>query len=48
MFDMPYFMNEEDWYEYDWEKEKYILTDKAPKEAKKSYEKFYKELEKEK
>lgn len=48
MLDMPYFMNNEDWYEYAWKKEKYILTDKAPKEAKESYEKFYNELEKEK
>lgn len=47
MLDMPYFMENEEWYKYDWKKEKYVLTDKAPQKAKESYEKFYKELEKE-
>lgn len=41
---MPYFMECEEWYEYDWINKKYVLTDKAPKEAKESYERFYKEL----
>ena len=44
---MPYFMENEDWYEYDWKNKKYILTDKAPEKAKESYEKFYMELEEE-
>lgn len=38
---MPYFMENKDWYVYDKEKGKYILTDKAPEEAKKSYDEFY-------
>lgn len=46
MLDMPYFMENEDWYEYDWKNKKYILTDKAPGKAKESYEQFYKELNK--
>ena len=44
MLDMPYFMENEEWYEYDWKNKKYILTDKAPEKAKKSYEEFYKQL----
>lgn len=47
MLDMPYFMENEDWYEYDWKNKKYILTDKAPEKAKESYEEFYEELENE-
>lgn len=48
MLDMPYFMENEEWYEFDFEKRIFVLTEKAPKEAKESYEKFYNELEKEK
>lgn len=39
----PYFMENEEWYYYDYENLKYKLTDKAPKEAVKSYQEFYKE-----
>lgn len=42
---MPYFMENEEWYEYDWKNKKYILTDKAPRKAIDSYKEFYKELE---
>lgn len=45
MVDMPYFMENEEWYEYDYSKRKYVLTDKAPQKAKESYKEFYKELE---
>ena len=40
---VPYFMNNEEWYYYDWDEMKYKLTDKAPSEAIKSYKEFYKE-----
>lgn len=46
MLDMPYFMKNEEWYYFDAEKRKYILTDKAPKKAQDSYKEFYKELTK--
>ena len=41
----PYFMKNEEWYRYDEEKGKLVLTDKAPPEAVKSYKKFYRLLE---
>lgn len=44
MQDMPYFMENEEWYYFDYEKKRYMLTDKAPKEAIESYEDFYKEM----
>lgn len=44
MLDMPYFMENEDWYKFDFEKKIFVLTEKALKEAKKSYEEFYKQL----
>lgn len=44
MLDMPYFMENEEWYYFDYEQKKYVLTDKAPDEAKESYKEFYKEL----
>lgn len=45
MLDKPYFMNNEEWYYYDFSQKKYRLTDKAPKKAKESYEEYYKELD---
>ena len=42
---MPYFMSDKSWYRFDYESGKYVLTDKAPEEAKKSLEELYKELE---
>ena len=44
---VPYFIENEEWYYYDERDEIYKLTDKATKEAIKSYEEFYKELDKE-
>ena len=41
----PYFMQNEEWYYHDRKKCKYVLTDKAPEEAKKSYEEFYRMIE---
>lgn len=46
MMDMPYFMENEEWYEFDFSQRKYVLTDKAPEEAKESYKKYYDVLEK--
>lgn len=44
MLDMPYFMNNPDWYYYDYDAKKYKLTDKAPQKAQDSYKKFIKAL----
>ncbi len=44
--EQPYFMENKEWYYFDSKEFKYKLTDKAPEKAKKSYEEFYKELEK--
>ena len=44
MLDMPYFMENEEWYEFDFLQRKYVLTKKAPPEAKESYEKYYSEI----
>ena len=42
--DIPYFMENEEWYYYDYEKRKFVLTEKAPKKARQSYKEFYEEL----
>lgn len=42
---MPYFMTNDEWYYFDYQKRKYVLTDKAPEKAKDSYKEFYKEVE---
>ena len=47
MLDMPYFMENEKWFYFDGKKRKFVLTKEAPSEAKKSYQEYYKELEKE-
>lgn len=44
LLNRPYFMSNEDWYYYDYDKKIYKLTDKATKEAKNSYEEYYKIL----
>ena len=44
MMDRPYFMENKEWYEFDFDKRKFVLTDKAPEKAKVSYEEFYKQL----
>ena len=41
MLDMPYFMENEEWYFFDGTKKVFVLTDKAPEKAKKSYDAFY-------
>lgn len=45
MIDMPYFMENDKWYYFDYDKKKYVLTDEAPPEAKESYNEYYKTLE---
>lgn len=42
--DMPYFLQNEDWYYFDFKSKKYILTSIAPEKAKQSYFDFYDEL----
>lgn len=41
MRDMPYFMKEKKWFEFDFKKRIYVLTKEAPEKAKESYKKFY-------
>lgn len=41
----PYFMKNPEWYSFDEKEFKYVLTDKATDEAKKSYDEFYDTLE---
>ena len=41
----PLFLANPEWYTYNVDEGKYKLTDKATKEARKSYEKYYKRLE---
>lgn len=43
MIDMPYFMENEDWYTFD---DGFVLTDKAPEKAKKSYKQWLKDVDK--
>lgn len=43
MKDMPYFMNDKRWFEFDFEKKKFVLTAEAPEEAVKSYKEYYNE-----
>ena len=47
MLDMPYFMENEKWFYFDGKKRKFVLTKDAPSEAKRSYQEYYDELEKE-
>lgn len=39
--EQPYFFKNEEWFYYDGKTNKFYLTDKAPEEARKSYEEFY-------
>ena len=41
----PYFMKNKEWYSFNEKEWKYILTDKAPKEAVDSYNEFYNLIE---
>jgi len=43
--DEPFFMTNEEWYEFDTELRRLVLTDKAPPEALESYNEFYGLLE---
>lgn len=43
MRDMPYFMEDEKWYYFDFKERKYKLTDEAPEKARQSYKEFYEE-----
>lgn len=43
MQDMPYFMNNEEWFEFDFDKRKFVLTDKATEKAKESYNEYLKQ-----
>jgi hypothetical protein len=40
MKDMPHFMSDKRWYEYDFQKRMFVLTKDAPAEAKESYEEY--------
>jgi transcription initiation factor IIF auxiliary subunit len=42
MIEMPYFMTNEDWYEFDFEKRIFVLTEKAPEKAIESYKDYIK------
>lgn len=41
----PLFLTNDKWYKFDEDECKYVLTDDAPDDAKKSYKEFYEELE---
>lgn len=44
MVDKPYFMNKSEWYTYDFSSMMYVLTDKAPKSAKESYDSWVRQV----
>lgn len=44
MVDMPHFMENAEWFYFDVEIGKFVLTDKAPEKAKQSYDEYYKDL----
>lgn len=41
MPDRPYFLENKEWYHFDEKNHCYVLNDKAPEKAKKSFEDFY-------
>ena len=41
MQDRPYFMQNKEWYRFDFKSRRYVLTDKAPEKAKQSLKDFY-------
>ncbi len=45
MIEMPYFMNDEKWYEFDFEKRIFVLTDEAPEDARESYNEYLKSID---
>jgi len=40
--DKPYFLENKEWYRYNFKSGQYELTDKAPPKAQESYKKYYK------
>ena len=46
MLEMPYFMENKEWYTYDDESEKFVLTENAPVEVVESYKQYLKDYEK--
>ncbi len=45
MVDMPYFMENDEWYYFDSTQRKYLLTEKAPQKAQESYTHFYRQAD---
>ena len=45
VIEKPYFMTNDDWFEFDLKAFMYVLTDKATEKAKQSYKDYYKLLE---
>ena len=45
MKDMPYFMSNEKWFEFDFGKRIFVLTKEAPRKAKESYDEYMKTIE---
>lgn len=45
MRDMPYFMTNEKWFEFDFERRIFVLTEEAPEKAKESWEEYMNLLE---
>lgn len=43
MKDMPYFMTNQHWFEFDFKKKVFVLTKDAPADAKKSYDEYLKQ-----
>ena len=43
--DKPYFLENKDWYVFNFETNTFELTDEAPKKAIDSYKEFYEKLE---
>ena len=44
MKDMPYFMTDRRWFEFDFKKRMFVLTKDAPAKAKESYEEYIKAM----
>lgn len=42
MKDMPFFMTDKRWFEFDFDNRIFILTEEAPQKAKESYEEYMK------
>jgi hypothetical protein len=45
LIDMPYFMENEEWFYFDPKKQRFVLTENATEKARKSYREYYEELE---